>query len=168
MKTFNTYDHLIYRNKNAFSLVELILTLVILGITAVIFVPRIGSVIDSIRLDNSVNKLADDIRRARHYAIDHHDTTWVVVDVSNNNYGIYKGNSPSNRELILDPLANTPTLIDFDATDYSGVSIISAQFDGSSEFYFDYWGEPSNSGTVVINSKIISISEGTGHVSITD
>ncbi|MFH1250418.1 MAG: prepilin-type N-terminal cleavage/methylation domain-containing protein [bacterium] len=157
------------KTENSFTLVELVLVIVIIGIVTAIAVPKMGTVTDNIKLNNAVSKLIDDICYARHFAVDHHDTTWIVVDVSNNRYGIYKGNSPPDRELIVDPHTGIQTMTDFDDVNYKGVAISSADFGGSNEFYFDYWGIPSNSGTVVINDiKTISVVEGTGFVSISN
>jgi len=122
-----------------------------------------------VKYDTAVSKLADDIRYAQYYAFSHHDTTWVVVDVSNNQYGIYVGYPSSSRVLIVDPYAHEQVLIDFDDEQYKGVGITNADFDGSEEFYFDHWGTPSTGGTVDFdNGKTITVTAGTGYVSVTD
>jgi len=158
-----------HRHRMGFTLVELVLVMLIVGITSFIVIPKFTTAVDSIKLDNARHKLADDIRRARHYAIDHHDTTWVIVNVAENNYGIYVGNTDSNLELIPDPQTNTQHLIDFDDTDFEGVDLTAVDFNNSNMFYFNYWGEPSTSGTITLNqTTTITVTTKTGHVTVQD
>lgn len=157
-----------HRNRMGFTLVELVLVMLILGITSFIVVPKFTTAVDTVKLDNARHKLADDIRRARHYAIDHHDTTWVIVNVDENNYGIYVGNT-DNLELIPDPQTNTQHLIDFDDADFEGVDLTAVDFNNTDRLYFNYWGEPSSGGTVTLNqTTIITVTEKTGHVTVQD
>jgi len=158
-----------HRYQMGFTLVELVLVMLIVGITSFIVIPKFTKAVDSIKLDNARHKLADDIRRARHYAIDHHDTTWVIVNIDENNYGIYVGNTNNNLELITDPQTNSKHLINFDDADFEGVYLTDVDFNNTNRFYFNYWGEPSNNGTVTLNqTTVITVTENTGHVTIQD
>ena len=149
---------------SAFSLLELIMVMAILSIASVIAVPKVGDLITDMRLKAAGDKLMDDLRYIHEYAIARHDTTWLVVNTGANSYGIYSGPSVATRQLILDPSTNQQAVLDFD-TDYTGAQITSANFGGSSEFYYDWWGKPSNGGQVVLNSSktIVVVSE-TGYV----
>ena len=153
-----------YQLSAGFSLIELIIIISIIGILSAIIVPRANNLVDSMQLKTAGDKLIDDLRYAHNYAISTHDTTWFVVNIVDNSYGIYVGSSPSDRELIWDPSTNRQALVDFDVQ-YSGVRITSVNFGGESEVSFDWWGTPSDGGVVVLNgTKSIVIVPETGYV----
>ena len=152
------------RQVSGFSLVELIMVMAILGIVSVITIPKMGNLIISMRLKAAGDKLIDDLRYIHDFAIARHDTTWLVVNTVDNSYGIYSGPSVATRQLILDPSTNQQAVVDFDI-DYKGVQITSVNFGGSNEFFYDWWGSPSNGGQIVLsNSKTIEVVSETGYV----
>lgn len=147
-----------------FSLVELIMVMVIMAILAAMIVPRFINVIESLRVRNAVEKIKDDIRYIRDYAVARHDTTWFVVDLSTNSYGIYSGPSSGDRTLIVDPSTNLQQIVDISAL-YTDVVITSVNFGGNQEMFFDWWGTPGNGGDIVINNSItIKIEAKSGYV----
>lgn len=152
------------RLDHGFSLVEMIMVIVILAIVSAIIVPRYNDVITSIRVSNAVEKMKDDLRYVRDYAVARHDTTWFVVDLSTNSYGIYSGPSATNRTLILDPYTNAQQILDLDDM-YIDAVITSVNFGGNPEVFFDWWGTPSNGGEIVVNNSItIKVESKSGHV----
>jgi len=151
-------------NAPGFTLMEVILVLMIIGILSAIVVPKMTGLITNMRLKAAGEKIMDDLRYIYNYAITHRDTTWLVVNINDNSYGIYSGPSSSQRQLLLDPSTNQRALIDLDVS-YSGVFISAVDFGGSNEVYFDWWGTPSNGGKVVLNNnKTIVITPSTGYV----
>jgi len=148
---------------SAFTLVEVILVITVIGIIFAIFIPKVGDLVDNMRLKAARDKIKDDLRYIYSSAIARHDTTWFVVDVAQNRYGIYVGPSSTNRTLLLDPARNEASLLDLD-DDYSGVVLTAANFGGSSEFYFDWWGTPHDEGLIVLNGTDTIFISGTGTI----
>lgn len=147
-----------------FTLVEMIMVVIIMGILAVTIIPRTGDLLRTMNLKAAGDKIEDDIRFMYEYAVAMHDTTWLVVNISNNSYGIYSGPSQGSRQLILDPSTNRRAIIDLD-DEFNYVSITAVQFSGSHEFYYDWWGTPSSGGSITLNgSKVITVAPGTGYV----
>ena len=148
----------------AFSLIELILVMMLIGILSVIILPKADNLITTMRLKAAGAKLQDDLTFIYDYAVTKHDTTWLVVNIAENSYGIFSGPSESERELILDPSTNRQGYIDFD-DEYSGVQVTSVNFNGGVTFYYNWWGTPSSGGEIVLNnSKIIKVVPETGYV----
>ncbi len=158
------FNHCAKGNRTGFTLVELIVVIVILAIISVVVVPNTSNLYKNANLKAGSDKIKDDLRYIYEYAISRHDTTWMVVDMANNSYGIYVGSSPTNRQLLEDPSSNSTGIYDFD-TELSGVIITSVDFGGSNEFFYDWWGTPSSGGTIVLNNtKIIKVTDQTGYV----
>jgi prepilin-type N-terminal cleavage/methylation domain-containing protein len=167
-----TYSHLSNRKARlhfisdgqAFSMIELILVMMLIGVLSVIIVPKADNLITTMRLKAAGAKLQDDLTFIYDYAVTKHDTTWLVVNIAENSYGIFSGPSESERELILDPSTNRQGYIDFD-DEYSGVQVTSVNFNGGVTFYYNWWGTPSSGGEIVLNnSKIIKVVPETGYV----
>jgi Tfp pilus assembly protein FimT len=135
-----------------------------MGILSAIAVPKVGGLITNLRIKAAGDKLLDDIRYIYNYAVSQRDTTWLVVDMANNSYGLYSGPSAAQRVLIVDPTTNQPGIIDLDER-FPGVVISSVNFGGSQEVFFDWWGTPSSGGQLVLNNnKTITVAPGTGYV----
>ncbi len=148
-------------SKSGFTLVELVLIISIIGILAVITMPKIGDITDDIREKAVSERIVEDINYIRNYAISRHDTTWLVVEPAQNRYALFVGPSAGSRTLIPDPETNELDTLDLD-TEYTGVGITSASFGAGSEVSFNFWGTPSNAGTIVLNSRTITLVAETG------
>ncbi len=133
----------------------------IIGIITAIAVPKAFDFITDVREKAVSERLVEDINYLRNYAMTYHDTTWLVVDAAQNQYGLYVGPSAGSRVLIPDPQTSESSILDLD-TDYEGVSITSASFDGASEVSFNWWGTPSASGTIVLDNRTITLIGETG------
>ena len=148
-------------SKSGFSLVELALIITIIGVLSVIAFPKIGNIIEDVREKAVSERIVADINYIRNYAISRHDTTWLVVEPAGNRYALFTGPSAGVRTIIADPETSATDTLDLD-TDYPGVSITSASFGGGSEVSFNYWGTPSNGGSIVLNSRTITLVAETG------
>jgi len=144
-----------------FTLVELITIMAILGVISVIAISKFGTIEYDVTQRVVADRFLEEIKYVRNYAITQHDTTWLVMDETNNQYGIYSGPTALTRVLIPDPHSTTAAVIDLD-DEYNQVSFTS-DFGGSDEVYFNWWGEPSSGGQIVINGDITLVLEsGTG------
>jgi len=150
-------------SNSGFSLVELVLIISIIGIIVAIATPKMDDIIDDVKAKAVSERLIEDISFVRNMAISQHDTTWLIVNQAQNQYGLWVGPSGS-RELIPDPHNGSSIVLDLDSA-YAGVTISSANFGGSSEVSFNWWGTPSSGGTVVLNSsRTITLVAETGMV----
>jgi len=136
--------------ERAFTLVELILVLSILGILSAVIIPKIGGRFEDVRVDLLTDRMHAELEYVRQYAITNHDTTWFVVNEAGNEYGIYVGPSAGTRVLLADPHTGTAAVVDIDS-EYDGVSITASDFGGSDEVSFNWWGVPSSGGSITLN-----------------
>jgi len=148
-------------SKPGFTLVELVLIISIIGILSTIIIPKIGNIMDDVREKAVSERMVEDLNYIRSYAISHHDTTWLVVDAAQNRYALFVGPSAVSRSLIPDPHSLELDTLDLDI-EYEGVSIASVNFGGSSEVSFNWWGTPSAGGSIVLDSRTITLIAETG------
>lgn len=149
---------------HGYSLIELILIISIIGILVSMAIPRVGNIMEGVNEKAVSDRLIQDFNLVRSMAVSQHDTTWLIVDQAQNQYGLWIGPSGS-RVLIPDPNTGESIVLDLDSA-YSGVQITSASFGGSSEVSFNWWGTPSSGGTIVLNggSRTITLTAETGLV----
>ena len=149
-----------YKNKG-FTLIEILMVVVILGISAMVAIPMLGSGA-SMQMRSAANKIAADIEYAKSMAISRQQNYTVNFDMSNNSYQI----QDSSGTVISDPMKSSDDFdVDFDKVpSLSAVSISAIDFDGESSITFDYLGSPyagSTSSTPLIDgSDGITISAG--------
>lgn len=153
-----------YKNcSDGFTLIELIVIIIIIGILSFIGIPRFQNTIDSINLKVASDKLMDDLRYVRNIGVNSHRNTWFNINVGLNSYsyGIYATPPLGNPQTLIDPTTNQPAIIDLD--DYSNVTITSETLGGG--FYYNWLGTPSVGGQVVLNNTItIVVEEETGYI----
>lgn len=127
------------QSHRAFSLVELVIVLAIIGLVAAMAVPRFANATVRSRVDAAAKRIAADLELARTYAI--HSSTPQTVTFKGNFYVI-----SSIRDL------DHPTSsykVDLSSDPYQ-VNIRLVDFGGDSEVTFDIYGNADSSGTVVI------------------
>lgn len=80
------------RNKNAFTLTELILTLIIIGILSAVVLPRFGGtgLISKLKLRSTTSQITSDIRYTRQLAITNAGHYIIKFDFIQKEYKIYK------------------------------------------------------------------------------
>ena len=159
------------RNQNGtvsgFTLMQLIILTVILGILSVVAVPIITDTLGSTRIHTAAQRIVSDIQEAQSLANASHDSVWVVFDVVNDEYSLYRGTSVSERDIQKHPLTGDDWIISFKDPVYKGVDITSASFGASPELLFDSWGDAVSGGTVVLNNTLtIQVTELTGKTEI--
>ncbi|MBC8191062.1 MAG: GspH/FimT family protein [FCB group bacterium] len=133
----------------------------IIGIITVIALPKLGLVIDDVSEKAVSDRLIEDLSLLRGMAMSQHDTTWLVVNQTENQYSLWVGPYAS-RVLIPDPDTGDSHVLDLDSA-YAGMTISSVNFGGSSEVSFNWWGTPSSGGTIVINgTRTITVVAETG------
>ena len=147
--------------QSGFTLVELIVVIVIIGIASMIAVPMMSSAAD-MQARAAANRIAADIDYAKSLATTHQKAFSVVFNPANESYDI--------RETATDALVSDPMRpgrdyrIDFTAErQLSRVNIISANFDShiSNAVTFNYLGAPYSGKTTASASAL-----GTGRITL--
>ncbi len=142
-----------------FSLIELLIVIVILGIAAAIAVPMISSAA-SMQIRAAGSMVAADLEYAKSMAISRGQMYSVVFDAGNETYEI----RDPNNSVIGHPIKKGFTyVVDF-ANDgrLDRVDVVSANFDGETTIGFDYLGSPYSVGgsSSALNSGVISLQAG--------
>jgi MSHA pilin protein MshC len=159
-----------------FTLVELMIVVVILGIAAMIAVPMVSSAAD-IQVRSAANQIAAHLDYAKSMAITHQQRYSVVFDVSNESYQVQDaGGTPIDH-----PVNPGDFVVNFSNTELDKVDITAADFDGdiTKAITFDYLGSPYsgtntttplNSGQIALQANNFSITVNvepvTGYVTI--
>jgi len=152
-----------YSKNDGFTLIELVLVILIIGIISIASYPKFANTIQSMNLKVASDKLTDDLRYVYNYAVTNHRNTWFAINVSNNSYsyGIYNTPPSSDPVVLNDPATNQPAVIHLD--DYNGVTITAETLGGS--FDYNWWGTPSTGGQITLNgTRTIVIEAETGYV----
>jgi type II secretion system protein H len=163
---------------NGFTLIEILIVVVIIGIAAMIAVPMMSSAA-SMQIRSAANIVAADLEYAKSMAISRGQNFSVVFDKNAESYSIkdQDGNTISH------PVKKGfPYTMDFRSESRLGqVDIVDAVFNPNSSqtITFDYLGSPYSGTSSPLNSGIITLQAGgitktitiqpvTGYISITE
>ena len=148
-----------------FSLTELIVLIVLIGIFGVMAMTRTSTGMTTIQVQIAIDQITTDIDYSKSMAFAKHDTITLVFSTTLEQYTIYNGPDGS-RSAVTDFPNSTNGVISFDQSDFIEVNITSANFGGSSELQFLPLGDPKSGGSIVLNSKTISVAPVTGKWSV--
>ncbi len=160
-----------------FTLIEIIMVIVLLGVMAAVLVVGF-STFYNVKLDGAAAKLAADMRYCQQLAMHRNGTYAVVFEPGASRYTLYYLNGSTLTD-IPDPITHTaPARTTYGTGDYTGISLVSASFNGGQELRFTPKGVPqdsngndlSSSGTAVISSsagsQTVSVTPDTGLVTV--
>ena len=148
-----------------FSLTELIVMIVLIGIFGAMAMTRTNTGLTTIQVQIAIDQITTDIDYSKSMAFARHDTITLVFSTTLEQYTIYNGPDGS-RSAVTDFPNSTNGVISFDQSDFIEVNITSANFGGSSELQFLPLGDPKSGGSIVLNSKTISVAPVTGTWSV--
>ena len=158
------------RNSYGFTMVELMVVLLILGIVSAVAVPSIKSSLDEMKLDGAAREVISAIYYTQSIAIkdgEDHKVNFNVVQDRLKCDNIVTGLT------ILHPVDKKPYQLDFKAAGhFQGVVIVSASFNPGNKpsIIFNNLGEPDKFGAVVLgylgNQKTINVALPLGKVSV--
>lgn len=156
-------------NLAAFTLIELMAVLVILGMAAAIVVPMLGNTGD---LDASAaaRRMSSDLLYAQNYAITHQTRVRVTFNTTTGQYTLTAVPAGGAATVLTHPITRRPYTMGFTETDGLGsVALTRTTFTGD-QLEFDSLGSPSLAGDIVLTSsgvsKTVQVAAVTGKVSI--
>lgn len=153
--------------RHGFTLVEILVVLVILGIAAAMVVPRLSGMGDLQAISAARIVLAD-VEYAQDEAIVTQKPIKVKFATASSSYQLTDGEDV----MLKHPLTKRAFEMKFPGTGgYEKVRILSANFSGSSTVEFDSLGAPDNGGAVRVDADghtyDITVAAVTGKVSVT-
>jgi general secretion pathway protein H len=160
--------------RRAYTLIEILIVVVLLGIASAMVVPSLGST-DALRVQSTVRAIVADINVAQSDALARQQCRAVVFDVTRNKYSIVE--VPGT---VLDPTNNTVSVTDLNnERKFHNSRITSVSIDGGNVLYFDELGgpvtqpggtTPGNGGTIVVSGSgqvyTITVEAYTGRVTV--
>ena len=131
-----------------FTLVELTMVIVVVAILAAVSFPRLTS-LPTTRARYAARQLFKDLTFARERAISTGTRSFVVFAPASETYTLLAENPSNpgraNAVIIDDPSSGQPFVRTFGSSEFVGVDLVSAVFDGAAEVGFDWNGRPLNS-----------------------
>ncbi|MCM8826417.1 MAG: hypothetical protein NC904_02745 [Candidatus Omnitrophica bacterium] len=143
-----------------FTIIEMIMVITILSILLILAVNRF-SFYYGVKLELAGKKLVADIRYVQALAIAEHRELYIEFIPSLNKYEVYRKDLGS-KIYYVHPYTKKDFIVDFSLdSEFKGVSLNSASFDGTNILRFSSLGEPKNGngnplleeGVVVLNYK---------------
>jgi prepilin-type N-terminal cleavage/methylation domain-containing protein len=158
------------RNSFGYTMVEVMVVLLILGIVSAVAVPSINSTLDEMKIDGAAREVVSAIYYSQSMAIKEEEIHKVNFNVAQDRF---KCDNLVTGLTILHPVDRKPYNIDFaGAGHFQGVDIVSANFNpgNKSAVTFNSLGEPDKAGSVVLGyrgyQKTINVSLPLGKISV--
>ena len=147
-----------YKIKNGFTLVELLLVIIIIGILSSISIANFGRTFNVLSTKEQVNKIVTDIQFGRDHAISRENQCWLEIDATDSWYSLHHGKTipekmpvplPGNRGNLSNVIL--PDQLQFTS---SSVTVI-----------FDSLGTPESEEMIQLSSgHIITIEHPSGYI----
>jgi prepilin-type N-terminal cleavage/methylation domain-containing protein len=154
-----------WRDRSAFTLIELVAVIAILGImSAVVGGPTLAYV-DSVRSRAAAARLGGDIRYAQRTALNSGLRTWIDFDAGADSYQLYLEDpdnpGEANRLAMTHPLDQSTDPVQFGTGPFLNVSITSVDINSTDELEFDSFGIPyDGNGASLTSAGTITLSNG--------
>jgi len=147
--------------RHGVTLIELTITVLLIGIIAAVATPRILSTFNHFRLESATEQIVADIKLVRHQAKIKGATQKITFNVATNSYG-----TPGLRDR---NHPNKDYAVDLD--DLPGdISLYSVDFASAGNLTFNMYGQPTDGGTVKLKSgnllKTITVEDSVGKVTV--
>jgi prepilin-type N-terminal cleavage/methylation domain-containing protein len=127
----------------AFTMIELVVVVLILGILSSVAAPRYLESMANYRAETVCQRIVADLKHARCRAQQTSANQTIVFQAGSNQSEISTMNDLDHPEKVYEHRL---------AEGVSQATLVSASFDSSSTLVFDIYGKPSNSGTIVFNA----------------
>ncbi|OGC91110.1 MAG: hypothetical protein A2142_01075 [candidate division Zixibacteria bacterium RBG_16_48_11] len=155
------------RNRAGFTLIEMVITVVVLGLIAAMAVPDFMSAMQKLKLNAATRDIISDLRWARSGAIATRQQIGLNFDFDNKSYAVFfDTDNPGNFEFVADEDSVVKT------GDLSSLGIGSSTF-ADSTVIFKPDGTCHSSGQIICNSsdnahsRTVDVLASTGRIKIT-
>ncbi len=127
-------------NTKGFTLVELIMVMIIMGILSIVVTTR---VIETTALNQDINisTIRDHIRYASDYALAKGIKTVVSFDVGANQYSLFEEDL-AGRTILINPEDNQNFVITLGSGQFKGIDLTNIDVNGTNELKFASYGVP--------------------------
>ncbi len=137
--------------KRGYTLVEMLITIVVMGIAAAVVIPSIGDA-GVLRVQASVRTLVSDLTFAQSDALAYQQRRAVVFDTDENSYMLADVVVSSGGNVTYEPLymrdgPGSQYIVDFDDAGFDGARLALPDFEGDAILHFDELGAPVVDGT---------------------
>jgi len=150
-------------NKNihslqGFTLIELIIVIILLGIIGAIASTRLTDISSNMRVSSAINQIISDIELTKELALAKSSNMTITFDINLEEYTIRE-----NGSLVIDYPGSENGVIKLTDGIFSSTDLTSVNLNGSNIINFDKWGNVLNSGTILLNEDYtISVSKLSG------
>ena len=149
-------------NSSGFSMIELIIVVMLIGIFTAMALTRTDTGLTTIREQIAIDQITNDIDLARSMAFAQNEAITIIFDKNQESYGVYNGSG-----IIKDfPNSNSDGIISLDNSYLRNLNIKEVSFGGSENLQFQPLGDPVSGGTIVLNTKTITVEPITGKWSV--
>ena len=151
-----------YSNSSGFSMIELIIVVMLIGIFTAMALTRTDTGLTTIREQIAIDQITNDIDLARSMAFARNEAITIMFDINQESYGVYNGLG-----IIKDfPNSNNDGIISLDNSYLRNLDIKEVSFGGSANLQFQPLGDPVSGGTIELNTKTITVESITGKWSV--
>ena len=151
-----------YSNSSGFSMIELIIVVMLIGIFTAMALTRTDTGLTTIREQIAIDQITNDIDLARSMAFARNEAITIMFDINQESYGVYNGLG-----IIKDfPNSNNDGIISLDNSYLRNLDIKEVNFGGSANLQFQPLGDPVYGGTIELNTKTITVESITGKWSV--
>jgi len=134
--------------RRAFTLVEILIVVVVVGTIAVAAMPSISATLDNMKATALAREIATDMRYAQVLAVKTGDTYRVKFRTGPQSYNV-KVDQDGSWTAIDHPVTKKPWTCELDGHNrYAGIQLASVSFGGANNVEFDAYGSPNNGGAV--------------------
>ena len=148
-----------------FTLIEMIISIIFVGIFVTLALTRTQFGLSNIQEQIAIDQITNDIDLAKSMAFAKHDTITIEFSTSQESYSIYSG-VDNSRNLITDFPGSSNGVVSLDHSKMRAVDIQTVNFNQLSEIQFLPLGDLKSGGSIVLNSKTITIEPITGKWSV--
>lgn len=144
------------KNKDGFTVIELIILLLIIGIISIVVINDFVPSLSATRLEAGRWKLKSDIIYAQSLAAAQQISHGVIFDTALNRYSVYRQNITN---IVNEPSTKQPFTVSFASDpDFKGVSITGTNFGDRLEF--DSYGTPSDGSANLSSNATVTLGSG--------
>ena len=144
-----------------FSLIELVVIIVLIGIFTTMALTRTSTGMTTIREKIAIDQITNDIDLARSMAFARNETITIKFNIEEESYSVHDDSG-----IITDFPNSENGIISLDNSNLRNLDIKEVNFGGSSDLQFLPLGDTVSGGTITLNTKTITVTAVTGKWSV--